>query len=50
MDLKNKLKQLSDEEKIKLLSSNGMLIKRPLLIVQKTVMVGYKKDEWDKLK
>ena len=50
MDLKTKLKQLSDEEKIKLLSSNGMLIKRPLLIVQKTVMVGYKKDEWDKLK
>ena len=46
MDLKNKLDEMSFEEKIELLSSNGMLIKRPLLISEKCILVGFKEKEW----
>ena len=44
-DYKEKLKELYDE-KIKLLASNGMLIKRPLLITEDTVLIGFKENEW----
>lgn len=50
MNLKEELKNCSDDEKIKLLASNGMLIKRPLLVKKETVLVGFKEDEWKKLK
>ena len=50
MNLKEELKMSSDDEKIRLLSSNGMLIKRPLLIKKNKVLVGFKKDEWEALK
>ena len=40
---------LSDEEKLDLLSSNGMLIKRPILINGDQVLVGFKKEEWEKI-
>lgn len=46
MELKDKLKDLSDEEKIELLSSNGMLIKRPLLITEERVVIGFKEDQY----
>lgn len=46
LKLKEKLPQMTEEEKIKLLSSNGMLIKRPLLISDKGVLVGFKEKEW----
>ena len=49
MNLKEELKSCSDDEKIKLLASNGMLIKRPILISQNTVLVGFKEDEWRKI-
>lgn len=49
MNLKEKLKNFTDEEKIRLLSSNGMLIKRPILIETKNIYVGFKVDEWRKL-
>ena len=39
---------MSDEEKIKLLASNGMLIKRPILVTEKTVLVGFKEQDWKK--
>ncbi|MCM1990965.1 arsenate reductase family protein [Oceanirhabdus seepicola] len=49
-NLKNKLSNMDDEEKIKLLSTNGMLVKRPLLVGEDFVLVGFKVDEWkDKL-
>ena len=38
---------MTDEEKIKLLSSDGMLIKRPLLITDKGILVGFKEKEWE---
>lgn len=50
MNLKEELKFCSDDDKIRLLSSNGMLIKRPLLITKTAVLVGFKKEEWDKIK
>lgn len=48
MNLKEKLQSMKEEEKIKLLSSNGMLIKRPLLIGKNKVLVGFKKEEWER--
>ncbi len=44
--LKNKLPNMSDEEKINMLSTNGMLVKRPLLVGEDFVLVGFKVDEW----
>lgn len=49
MNLKEELKNSSDEEKIRLLSSNGMLIKRPILVKNKKVYIGFKEDEWKEL-
>ena len=49
MNLKEKLPLISDDEKIELLSSNGMLIKRPLLISDNFVLIGFKKEEWEHL-
>lgn len=47
LGLKDKLPQLSDEEQLDLLSSNGMLIKRPLLIGENMVLVGFRLAEWE---
>lgn len=49
MNLKEELKNASDDEKIRLLSSNGMLIKRPILVGKDIVLVGFKEDEWKEL-
>lgn len=46
MNLKESLPSMSDEEQLKLLASNGMLVKRPLIIDGDTVMVGFKEKEW----
>ena len=46
MNLKEELKSSSDDEKIRLLASNGMLIKRPILVKNQTVLVGFKEEEW----
>lgn len=50
LNLKEKLPQMSEEEQVKLLSSNGKLIKRPLLITDTEVLVGFKPEEWEKIK
>ena len=50
MNLKEELKNSTDDEKIKLLASNGMLIKRPILIKKDKVLLGFKEDEWKDLK
>ena len=47
LDLKNKLITMSEDEMLKLLASNGMLVKRPLLIGDSFVLVGFKEAEWD---
>ncbi len=46
MGLKDKLSEMSEEEQLKLLSTDGMLIKRPLLIGEDFVVVGFKEGEW----
>lgn len=47
--LKDKLLTMTDDEKLKLLSENGMLVKRPLLIGKNFVLVGFKEDKWNNL-
>ena len=47
MQLKDKIPSMSDEEQFKLLSTNGMLVKRPIAIDDDTVLVGFKEAEWD---
>ncbi len=46
MELKSKLPDLSEEEQIALLASNGMLIKRPLLVCDRGVFPGFREGEW----
>ena len=47
LNLKEKLLNMSDKEKIELLASNGMLIKRPLLVMNDAVIIGFKQTEWE---
>ena len=46
LNLKEKLPAMSEEEQFKLLASDGMLVKRPLLIGDDFVLVGFKEEEW----
>ena len=46
MKLKDKLPAMSEEEQLQLLATNGMLVKRPLLIDGDTVLIGFKEAEW----
>ena len=46
LKLKDRLKALSEEEQLNLLAGNGMLIKRPLLICEKGIAVGFKEDKY----
>jgi len=48
MELKDKLPDMSDEDKIQLLSTDGMLVKRPILVLENKVLVGFKEEEWEK--
>ena len=50
LKLKDKLPEMSEEEMIDLLATNGMLVKRPLIIGEDFVLVGFKEAEWEKLK
>ena len=50
LKLKDKLPEMSEEEQIELLSTNGMLVKRPLIIGEDFVLVGFREAEWDRLK
>ena len=46
MGLKDKLAQMPEADQIKLLASDGMLVKRPLIIEENRVLVGFKEAEW----
>ena len=46
LGLKDKLGSMSDNEKIEVLASYGMLIKRPIFASDNVVLVGFKEDEW----
>lgn len=47
MNLKEKLPTMSDEEKYELLASNGMLVKRPVLVDGDRVLLGFKAEKWE---
>ncbi|MEE0856593.1 MAG: arsenate reductase family protein [Ruminococcus sp.] len=47
MSLKDKLPQMSEEEQLELLSTDGMLVKRPIIINDDTILVGFRQDEWE---
>lgn len=49
LNLKEKLAQMSDEQKIQLLATDGMLIKRPLFITDKEIYIGFKEEVWKKM-
>lgn len=46
MKLKDKLPTMSGDEQLQLLATNGMLVKRPLVIGDKAILVGFKENEW----
>lgn len=46
LDLKTKLPEMTEDEMLKLLATDGMLVKRPLLIGDDVVLVGFKETEW----
>ena len=51
LNLKEKLTEMSEDEQFELLASNGMVLKRPLLVGKDFVLVGFKEAEWaEKLK
>ena len=48
LELKDKLPSMSEAEKLSLLASDGMLVKRPLMISDNAVLVGFKETDWEK--
>lgn len=48
LNLKDRLPEMSEEEQLRLLASDGMLVKRPLIVAEKFVLTGFKEAEWEK--
>ena len=48
MEISKKLPEMGEDEIFKLLASDGMIVKRPLLITDSAVLTGFKEDEWKK--
>ena len=46
LQLKDRLQTMSEEDQLKLLATNGMLVKRPLVVDGETVLTGFKESEW----
>ena len=46
MELKDKLPTMTEEEQLRLLAADGMLVKRPMLIMEDKVLVGFRENEW----
>ena len=49
LELKNKLPEMTEDDMLKLLASDGMLVKRPLLVGDDFVIVGFKEEEYKKI-
>ena len=47
MNLKEKLPAMTEEEQLRLLASDGMLVKRPILVKDDKVLTGFKEAEWE---
>jgi len=50
MGLKDKLDTMTDDEKLTLLASDGMLVKRPIVVADNIILIGFKPHEWEQLK
>ena len=50
LGLKDKLGTMTEEEQLQLLASDGMLVKRPLVICDDRILVGFRENEWESLK
>ena len=48
MNLKDKIPEMSEDEQLKLLASDGMLVKRPLIVGDDYALTGFKAEEWEK--
>lgn len=49
MDLKDKLPTMTEEEQLRLLATDGMLVKRPVLVTEDRILLGFKEAEWSQL-
>ena len=49
MNLKEKLPAMTEEEQLRLLATDGMLVKRPILVTENAVLVGFKEADWEKV-
>ena len=49
LELKDKLPSMSEEEQLRLLATDGMLVKRPLIVTDSAVLTGFKAEVWEKL-
>lgn len=47
LGLKDKLPAMSEEEQLQLLASDGMLVKRPLVVLENTVLTGFRQKDWE---
>ena len=47
MKLKDKLADMSEDEQFELLATNGMLVKRPIIVTDDVVLTGFKEVEWE---
>ena len=50
MELKDKLPNMSEEEQLKILATDGMLVKRPIIVSDDAVLVGFRPQEWEILR
>ena len=48
LGLKDKLPEMSEEEQLALLATDGMLVRRPILVGKETVLVGFREEEWER--
>ena len=49
LNLKDKLPTMTEEEQLRLLATDGMLVKRPLVVLEDAVLTGFKEADWQKL-
>ena len=49
LNLKDRLPSMTEEEQLRLLAADGMLVKRPILVTDENVFVGFKETEWNSL-
>ena len=47
MNLKDKLPEMSEDEQLKLLATDGMLVKRPLVVGEDFILTGFREKEWE---